>query len=486
MASWSPGQRNSTVLVDNAPVSSLPDGISPYEFMLKLVRDKVVEKVDDPVAIAYRLPSVVTACREIALAEYHKYQSDSAKPRLTIPEDVFVDRIQADLLGLGAVEPFILDEKIEDIAINGPDELCIFRDGHWQFAPGKYSSLDYLGNMINTQIAGSGQKLNDVTPIVDADLSNGLRLSAATFPVTGTHNRMHPVICLRVPRAKEITLLDMVQRGRKLELASTDDLYAIRNGIFNEYLSKDDALGTVTKELAAYLHAAVLIGKSIVVLGPTGVGKTTLLKALMRLLPLGTRILILEDTPELRIYPDSDVPNNVINVRTRLKQLKNDGAPEITQEMLIRWALRQRPEALTIGESRGPEFFDLTVALNTGHKNGLTSFHAESVDRMFARAFNMFAQSERGRFYDQFRVAQTVGTSFNIVIALEPEAGGRQVFQVAELTGRVIGNPPEPEMNMIFQRRGGWGEKLDGPLTQSVFIKEFLRYGFPKSFFEPH
>jgi pilus assembly protein CpaF len=230
----------------------------------------------------------------------------------------------------------------------------------------------------------------------------------------------------------------------------------------------------------------VLAGLNIVAVGPTGSGKTTLLMALGRKIPQGKRVLIIEDTPEIVLHPHEGKPMNVLYLRTRPESL--EGVPPITQEDLVKLALRHRPDALTLGEARGAEVFDLLNALHTGHKNGLTSVHAYGVEELFGRIFLMLAQSERGRFLDTWRAAHMVASTLDIAISLEiTRRNGRtvrRVREVAELTGQVVqkGGSYEPEMQPLFRLAG---TRLDGPLTASAHASVLREVGLDVRSLEP-
>jgi pilus assembly protein CpaF len=190
-------------------------------------------------------------------------------------------------------------------------------------------------------------------------------------------------------------------------------------------------------------------------------------------------VLVIEDTPEIRLFPESDVPNNVLKLQTRPPSL--EGVPEITQADLVKLALRQRPDALTLSEARGKELFDLLNALYTGHSNGLTTFHAYGLHEMYSRLSMMMSQSERGRHLRMRHVAQIIATALDIVVVLEKVGEVRRVRTVGEMAGRVTtkNGDPEPHIEVIFKYSGGRSPRLDGPLQDSVHAGRFKNAGIP-------
>ena len=459
----------------------------PFNASLDMVREKlgVMFTPDQQTAGG---PQVTNATKEICIVVYEDYNNiaiNKMKPTIPMKREDYVQQVMAEIYGLGPIQPLLDDPSIEDIAMNGPNEIVVMKNASWNLMPGLFfTSPNRMLEMLNRAIANSNRSVNEVKPIADAILKNGGRINVVSYPVASPF----PISVIRMARSNQISIGDLV-KPYKAPGQTDEEAMRAREALLNappeKTLLPDYARlpqgGMLTYKAAKYLHAAVLAGLNIIVIGPTGVGKTTILKALGKVIPKWNRILIIEDTPEIVLYPDSDRPYNVINLRTRPPSMEN--LPPIPQEELVKLALRQRPDALTLGEARGEEILDLLNALNTGHKNGLTSLHAEGPDDMFRRILTMLAQSERSRNMSEYTSASLVGSTLNIVIALEMRGRTRIVSSISELTGKITGqgHNASPDMNLVFLNNGRSDGSLDGLLNDSVYADKFSRIGVDKS-----
>ena len=138
------------------------------------------------------------------------------------------------------------------------------------------------------------------------------------------------------------------------------------------------AAGSVTEQAADWLRAIIAARKSFLVTGGTGCGKTTVLGALLTLVPESQRIVVVEDTAEL-------APFHPHVLRLQARNANVEGAGVVTVRDLVKQALRMRPDRLVVGEVRGAEVVDLLAALNTGHEGGCGTVHANAPESLPAR-----------------------------------------------------------------------------------------------------
>lgn len=454
-------------------------GVGAFDIALEELRGKLSERFS-ATDLQRGGDKVREQTRKIATEVHKDYQGRAIKenlPPLEFSRDEFVNQAISYTFGLGPIDHLLEDETIEDIAINGPNEVMVYRDA-WERTDITFPNKAALLNILNTALAKAERTVNRIKPIVDASIDYN-RYSVVVQPIANPD----PTAVIRIPRHAGIDLEDLVKPWHVDKKTETTREINIKNGDMEDSPMPDYpdlALSNIlNKELASYLHSAVLAGLSIAVIGPTGVGKTALITALGRCLPVNSRVLIIEDTPEIRLFPGSAYPNNVLTLQTRPPSLED--VPEITQADLVKLALRQRPDALTLSEARGKEIFDLLNALYTGHSNGLTTFHAYGLHEMYSRLSMMISQSERGRHLRMGHVAQIISTALDIVVVLEKEGDTRRVRAVGEMSGKVkmVGGDPEPEIDLLFEYSGGRSPRLNGPLKDSLHSKRFQNAGIP-------
>ncbi len=378
------------------------------------------------------------------------------------PIEEWVERIFATLYGLGPIEDLLEDESIEDIAINGPYEVYVRTFEGWQHIPVDLAAdPDQLLWRVNQMIAFSGKQAGPLQPIVDVQLPSGHRLNVVTAPIADPW----PTVVIRRHRPVAWTLEEFV--GQPVQTHRRPARPQIPN------YAQDEADGAlVTAAAATYLHAAVVAGLNILVIGRTGVGKTAILSALGQKIPHDRRVLVVEDTRELQLRPAGGRPMNSVYFVTRSKLL--EGGIDVDMRHLIITALRQRPDHLVLGEARGPEVYDLLNAMQTGHGGNLTSIHANSLQELPQRVGAMLFQGGVDMGAD--RVARLLGTSFDIGITeMQDFYGRRYLLEIGEFTGDVEAGLPV--LHTVFEGGDTRGYRPTLVADHSVHEEHFRRSG---------
>lgn len=296
---------------------------------------------------------------------------------------------KAALEGLGnalaSIRLLLEDPEIQEIEINGPNNV-------WVERAGTQSKTDILideakiRNAIAVLARLSNKDAKGGTPngIIDARL-DGFRV-AAVLPPTSVQG---PSICIRKHNPVVLTLDDYVQSG------------------------------AMPQSVAEALAGMVLDRKNVLIAGSTSSGKTTLVNAMIALIPEEERVLTIEDTVELKVR----VPNWV--------SLESNEQGGVTTRMLIRLALRYRPDRIIVGEVRGGEAYDLLQAANTGHDGCIATLHANSAVDALSRLETMVLQADVN--WPHAAICSQIARTFDYVIFMTRKRGKRQLAEVIKL-----------------------------------------------------
>ena len=292
-----------------------------------------------------------------------------------------VEALRREIVGAGPLDPLLAEPGVSDVLVHGPGEIWVDRGGGLEPADVTFAD-DAAVRRLGQRLAGSaGRRLDDATPFVDARLPGGIRFHAVLAPVStgGT------CLSLRVLRRRAFTMDELVSEG------------------------------SVPPEGARLLSGIVQARLAFLVSGGTGVGKTTLLAALLSITSPRERLVLVEDASEL-------APDHPHVVRLEGRPPNVEGAGEITVRTLVRQALRMRPDRLVVGEVRGAEIVDLLAALNTGHEGGCGTLHANSASEVPARVEALGVAAGLGRA----AVHSQLGAAVHVFVHLVRRRDGRR------------------------------------------------------------
>jgi pilus assembly protein CpaF len=291
---------------------------------------------------------------------------------------------------LRPIEGLLLDADISEIMGN-PDSTWWFeREGAIEQAHNISFTPDALRTGLEVVANKLGKKLNEDSPILNAQLPEGSRLAAVIPPVV----RPAPALVIRKFSSREFTVEDLINRG------------------------------TLTRDLAAYLGEQIECGKTMLISGGTGTGKTTLLNVLAQSIPNHERIVIIEDTAELSIKKP-----NILAAECQTDTYKSP----VTFENLLKNSLRWRPDRIILGEVRGTEARTLLDSFNTGHSGSLATIHANSAIKALRRFANLVMRGHQQATFEDTEAE--IGEAVDFVIHVERQPGRRSVREVIRLNG---------------------------------------------------
>ncbi|MCA1222973.1 TadA family conjugal transfer-associated ATPase [Streptomyces sp. 8L] len=299
------------------------------------------------------------------------------------------EELRNELVGTGPLEALLADSAVTDVLVAAPDRVWVDRGSGLELTDVVFPDAASVRRLAQRLSAVAGRRLDDARPWVDARLPDGTRMHAVLPPVAVGS----AYLSLRVVRPKAFSLAELA------------------------------AAGTLPPGGEAVLRALLEAKLSFLISGGTGTGKTTLLSTLLGLVGVRERIVLTEDSAELR-------PDHPHVVRLESRPANQEGAGEVTLKDLVRQALRMRPDRLVVGEVRGAEVTDLLAALNTGHDGGCGTVHANAAADVPARleALGTAAGLDRAALHSQLAAAVSV-----VLHLVRDRTGRRRVAEVCVL-----------------------------------------------------
>jgi pilus assembly protein CpaF len=251
--------------------------------------------------------------------------------------------------------------------------------------------MDELNRITRALLEPSGKALTPETPLHVTSLPDGSRVHIAAPPVT----EYGPCITIRrFPRR-----------------------YSVENFVTN---------GTMDARMAHFLNACVIGKQNILISGGTGTGKTTLLNALLALVPPHERVITIEDTAEIPLI----LPNQV----KMMSKPGGIGGEAITPKDLVSNSLRMRPDRIIVGECRGHEALDMIQAMNTGHQGSMTTIHANSPRDALMRLETLMMSA--GLEIPLPAIRRQIVNAIQLIVHIRRfRSGSRKIISIQEVTG---------------------------------------------------
>ncbi|HMH26933.1 MAG TPA: P-type DNA transfer ATPase VirB11 [Steroidobacteraceae bacterium] len=314
-------------------------------------------------------------------------------------------------LTLRALRPYLRDDVME-LCINRPHEAFLETPAGWRCEPLEFADFDWCSRLAKLVANSTQQRIDSTSPLLSASLPTGERVQIIMPPATTAGC---VAIAIRRPAERVWSIEELASRG-----------------IFRRAKAAGKMLDAIEQELRVlldrgdfetFMRLAVRSRKNIVVSGPTGSGKTTWTKALIREIPIDERLVTIEDAKELVLDRH---PNHV-----RLFYSKDDqGMARVTPKQLLESCLRMKPDRILLAELRAEEAFDYLRNVNSGHPGSITSVHATSAELAFEQLMLLVKQNQGGRELARSDIKSLLYLLVDVVIQFGVERHERFIKEI--------------------------------------------------------
>lgn len=292
---------------------------------------------------------------------------------------------------LNILKPLLDDDDVTEIMVNNCDNIFYEKNNEifkYQFVFDSNEEVEEVMHMIAGDV---NREINELNPIVDARLADGSRV-----------NGVYKNVAVNGPT---LTI-------RKF----SKDYISIEQLVANK---------TLTREGAVLLKVLVQCGYNIFISGGTSSGKTTLINALGGYIPKSERVIVIEDSAELKLHTIENL------VQMECRNSNSLGKGKVSMSSLIKNSLRMRPDRIIVGEVRGEEVFHMLQAMNTGH-SGMSTGHGNSIEGMLKRLETMYLMAAS---IDIDAIRSQIAEGLDIMVHIEKIHNERRIVEIAELLG---------------------------------------------------
>jgi type IV secretion system protein VirB11 len=315
-------------------------------------------------------------------------------------------------LTLRALHPLLADPEVTELCINHPGEAFVETSAGWSRKAVGFADFEWCCRLAKLVANWTHQRVDESSPLLSASLPGGERIQIVIPPAT-TAGCVS--ITIRRPSDGVWSLEELAERG----------IFRATSGAGQSVREQEAELALLLeqKRYQDFIRLAVRTRKNILVSGPTGSGKTTWTKALIREIPPEERLITIEDAKELVL----DRHQNHV----RLFYSKDgQGLARVTPKQLLESCLRMKPDRILLAELRGEEAFDYLRNVNSGHPGSITSVHAASAELAFEQLVLLVKQSPGGRELPRADIKSLLHLLVDIVIQFGVERRERFIKEI--------------------------------------------------------